>query len=178
MERGTVVTTNDDEPPTPSSRRVSLVHLPGTLRPPTTSTKVAAAVLLAAVTVPWLPAPLSLSAPLSQVTPVTIGCVLGPTHQHTPEALIHESLRLGGHAAVLVWPESALEVDSPASRTQALAEVTERMRQTHGTLVAVGMESRMESGKLKNEMAMVGPGGVVGEYSKQHLFPGTFTGRL
>jgi apolipoprotein N-acyltransferase len=137
-----------------------------------TVTRFASIGVLIAATLPWFPTPLSLSSPLSQVTPLTVGCVLSPNHQNTPDALIHETLRIANHASVVVWSESAIRVDSEAGRESVLNTVADQVVKNRGTLVAVGIESPTDEGKMKNELVMIGCDGVVGEYTKQHLFPG------
>lgn len=136
----------------------------------TRASKVAAVSVLAFSTLAWIPAPLSLSSPMSEITPLSIGCVLGPTHAHDVDTLVRESKRLGGHDRIVVWPESALQVEGKAQRTQVLETVTAQLGRQYGTLVAVGMESRSQESRL-NEMVLVGRDGVMGEYSKQRLFP-------
>jgi len=144
-------------------------------RPPSVAVwvQIAVAVLLAISALPWLPEPLTLSSPLSDITPLSIGCLLGRTHQHHVHTLIHDSRPLGGHARLILWPESALEVNGKTARKDALNAVATELGKKYGALVAVGMESQLDDKRL-NELVMVGPEGVLGEYSKQHLFPSRF----
>lgn len=124
--------------------------------------------------------PLSLSAPVSQVTPISVGCVLPLDQPQHLDAMLKETEQLAPHAKVLLWPEQALHLRTNEERAYVFEEV-ERIAARHGVWVGVALGSParssptqdddLEKMKRRNELVLIGPHGVVGEYEKQKLVP-------
>jgi hypothetical protein len=125
-------------------------------------------------------APLSMSAPISKMTPISVGCVLPQTKTRHLADFIRETDQLAPYAKILLWPEQALHLRTEEERVQVLIQVHE-VAARHGVWVGVGLgspprsnpvaEDDLEHPKRRNEIVLVGPQGVVGEYEKRRLVP-------
>ena len=125
-------------------------------------------------------APLSMSAPISEMTPISVGCVLPQMKTRHLADFLQETDQLAPHAKVLLWPEQALHLRTEEERVQVLIQVHE-IAARHGVWVGVGLgsppksiptaEDDLERPKRRNEIVLVGPHGVVGEYEKRKLVP-------
>ncbi|WWD18410.1 hypothetical protein CI109_102860 [Kwoniella shandongensis] len=125
-----------------------------------------------------IPVPISLSSPITAITPLSIGCVLPPPSELSPlDTLIHASETLGSHAKLIVWPESALQTRSSIGRTSAIEKVRVEVSKRYAVWVLMGVDGEVQAGlngekkKRKNEVILVGPEGMVGSYEKQRLIP-------
>ncbi|KAG7529746.1 hypothetical protein FFLO_05435 [Filobasidium floriforme] len=125
-------------------------------------------------------APLSMSAPISKMTPISVGCVLPQAKTRHLADFIRETDQLAPYAKILLWPEQALHLRTEEERVQVFIQVHE-VAARHGVWVGVGLgspprsnpvaEDDLEHPKRRNEIVLVGPHGVVGEYEKRRLVP-------
>jgi apolipoprotein N-acyltransferase len=174
-----------DEPNTPSSTRPVSPAPPGILlrehRTPrsTIVLSIILGIFYALLLALPLPPPVSLSAPISQITPFPIACVLPPKATHASlDDLVYLSRTIGAQARLIVWPESALILNGGTDeRREAVVRVWLEVCVQYGVWVAMGVDSYYEAtgdgrgGRRRNEVILVGPKGLIGKYAKQRLVP-------
>jgi hypothetical protein len=130
-----------------------------------------AALLLATMTIPtW--SIIDLASPLSEITPIHIGCV--PTSVDvTLEDLVYSAATLGSSADIVLFPETALVLpEDEQARQRVMDEFTWQVTRQYGNRVVVGLESGLE-GQRKNEVVLIDKLGEMASYEKQRLVPCT-----
>jgi hypothetical protein len=133
------------------------------------------ACLLGGLTAFPSPTPHSLDAPVSEMTPLPVGCVIPSQSHPTLNETILALQQLGNRAQLLVLPETALVLRYPEDRADAVSRIQKDVCEQYGTHVMLSVESGGNKGKAKNEVLLVGLHGVNGAYVKTSLFPNTST---
>ena len=131
--------------------------------------------LLGALTVLPARTPLSLNAPISEMTPLSVACVVPSQPQTTVNETILALRQAGNSAQLLILPETALVLGAGEDRGDVIALVQHAVCEQYGAYVLLSMESPAARGKARNEVVLLGPHGVVDSYVKTSLFPGKQT---
>jgi hypothetical protein len=112
-----------------------------------------------------------LSDPVNKVTPLSVACVIPPSSRPDLDQVILTLRQFGTRAQLLVLPETALSLRWEGERAFVLDRIVGEVTEQYGTWVVVSMESPAAGHKHLNEIALVGPHGIVGSYAKRSLFP-------
>jgi hypothetical protein len=117
------------------------------------------------------PMPMALDSPISEITPFKVGCALPSQNHPTVEDIIHTLRQFGNRTQLIVLPETALALKYAGEKTYAVDLVQRDVSEQYGTYVLLSTESPGGRGKVKNEVTLVEPHGVLGTYVKRSLFP-------
>jgi hypothetical protein len=95
---------------------------------------------------------ISLSSPVSGVTPLTLGCVLPGLSKLSPvDNLVAAIEKVGSSARIIVTPESAIRVHSAQEREEAIEKIRMRVCAQYGDWVVLGIETTTNEHQLASE---------------------------
>lgn len=98
------------------------------------------------------PDTISLSFPVADFTPLTLGCVLPVPSKLSPiNNLVAAIVKVGSSARIIVTPESASRVHSAKDREEAIDKIRTRVCAQYGDWVVLGIETTMYEHQLASE---------------------------
>lgn len=98
------------------------------------------------------PDTISLSFPVADFTPLTLGCVLPVPSKLSPiNNLVAAIVKVGSSARIIVTPESASRVHSAKDREEAIDKIRTRVCAQYGDWVVLGIETTMYEHQLAIE---------------------------
>ncbi len=126
-----------------------------------------------------LPEPVSLSAPLSTITPLSIACVLPSQERVDPEEMIRSTVKLANRAKMILWPEDTFHFDS--EHDEEKYHLVERIRtvcQMYGiwVIAGIGYELDPTDDKIyaRSAAILVDSSGAIGWYQRDGTSPGKY----
>ncbi|KZT41382.1 hypothetical protein SISSUDRAFT_1042965 [Sistotremastrum suecicum HHB10207 ss-3] len=123
--------------------------------------------------------------PFSPATvPLNVACILPAfqkAEEHSLGVYINETMQFTSRAKILLWPEGAVNFETPKDKMEGLARVQDALySHSQNTWVGVsfqepvsdGLQSGTRGRLRRTGLALVGSGGIEFEYYKRKLVPG------